>query len=1220
MSQFSQRIREKLQVKTTQSMRCQNLVLLLICATLLVGVPSMQLYAQNTMGGVAGTVKDQTGAIVTGANITLTNDATQVTQTTQSTSTGIYVFESVPVGTYTLKADAPGFKTYVDTGIQVHIQNIVTADVPLVPGSVKQQVTVTAAIPLLQAQDASLGQTISSVQVNDLPLATRNWLSLTELSAGSYSLGSPDNPGLVFANGSEPGQVDFRLNGIDDNNEVFGGYNLAPVPDAIQEFKLQDGNNSAEFGQFAGSVVNASTKSGTNQIHGDLWEYLRNELLNANSYFSKQNHVPRQKYRQNQYGGTVGGPVYIPKLYNGRNKTFFFFDYQYTGITQAAQFTQTIPTAGMRSSNFTNLQDLIAGNSGSNTDAVGRKFSHGTVLDPATTRSVAAHALDPTSGFTNPTGNTVYVRDPFYTGGSITGISDFTGRTSQLNVIPAGRIDPSAIKLLQQLPAPTVPNVLHNNYFATPPNTSTANQYDVRIDEDIRQNDIVWGVFSRSNAHSVAYQPFPGPTGEAGGAQINSNPHYELVLSYTHVFSPEMENEMTGGYDHLVGILEAPSANTLGIPAQYGIQGIPQLPGNGGLPFFNVQGFSAFGGHNYRPSLNRDTALQFMDNLMKIQGSHQLTVGFAFNHIRGNITQPGSSRGVFSFNGEYSDIPNANSGLVGTADFLLIPQASTVSNGINGLGGLSSYNGSNFASTRYFSNYYAVYAQDNWRPTPTLTLNLGIRWEYFSPYEESDGRQANLILAGGNGNSGTYYIPQKGCAVPRSASFNALMASDNIQIHCVSGLNVNQAQKDNFAPRLGFAYRFLPRVVLRGGYGIAYGAYDSVGYGNTMGTNYPFQFAIGSPGTTSQVPNLLPDGVTTATMESSFGQISLSDPTLVTGQNLYMFGKTDHYLTPMTQTVNLTVQDQFTDRDAIQVGYVGTYGRHLDTFGNHNSPTQILPPGVNPQPYAPIPNLARGSQFLESKAVSNYNSLQATYQHQFKNDLVLLANYTYAKCMSNDNGKSGLGSGYRAEWLPGFGIGPDYTLCGGDSTHLVHVSGEYALPFGRGEMFLSNTSKWMDAFIGGWQINYIYTYQSGQPFTVGCPVGTTSDFGCIANLVPGQNPYAGPHNQTQWLNPNAFAQPAKATVIGQTDFSPLGSRPQQVRGPGFYNLDSSVFKNFATGKGTSLQFRIETFNTLNNAQFGNPGQLNFTNLKNFSQITGTRNNNRLGQLALKLFF
>ena len=300
------------------------------------------------------------------------------------------------------------------------------------------------------------------------------------------------------------------------------------------------------------------------------------------------------------------------------------------------------------------------------------------------------------------------------------------------------------------------------------------------------------------------------------------------------------------------------------------------------------------------------------------------------------------------------------------------------------------------------------------------------------------------------------------------------------------------------------------------------------------------------------------------------------------------------------------------------MGYVGTLGRHLDAFGHQNAPSEILPPKVNQTNYLPFPKLGPNSEVLSTIAISDYNSLQTTYQHQFKNNLVLLANYTYGKCMADDGGE--FSNGYRAQWLPGFGIKRDYTLCFSDATHVVHVSGEYALPFGRGRSFLSDTSKWVDALIGGWYFNYIFTYQSGQPFTVGCPVGTTSDFGCNANLIPGVNPYAGPHNQTQWLNPNAFAQPPVATQIGQTDYSPLGGGPQQVRGPGFYNLDSSVFKTFTTGKGTSLEFRAETFNTLNNPQFSNPGQLNFTNLRAFSEITGTRNNPRLGQFAVKLFF
>jgi hypothetical protein len=221
--------------------------------------------------------------------------------------------------------------------------------------------------------------------------------------------------------------------------------------------------------------------------------------------------------------------------------------------------------------------------------------------------------------------------------------------------------------------------------------------------------------------------------------------------------------------------------------------------------------------------------------------------------------------------------------------------------------------------------------------------------------------------------------------------------------------------------------------------------------------------------------------------------------------------------------------------------------------------------------------------------------------------------------MSNDGGN--ISNGFRAQWLPGFGIGPDYSLCTNDATHVVHVSGEYALPFGRGRQFLSGINRLADNVVGGWELNFIYTFQTGQPFNVGCPTSTTSDFGCDANLVKGQDPYAGGKSQKQWLNASAFAQPPAATAIGLSDLSPLGGEPEQVRGPAFYNLDSSLFKDFKIVAETSLQFRLEMFNTLNHPQFSNPanGQLNFTT-SGFSKITADRNGYRIGQLALKLFF
>ncbi len=1200
---------------------------------------------QDAAGGLAGTVKDPSGAVIKDAIITLTNEATNVTQTTRSTSSGTYVFEGVPVGSYTLKADAHGFKAYVLTGLDIHVQSVITADISLQLGSVNQAVTVTSTAPLLQAQDASLGQTVPEASVNDLPLQARNWFSLAQISAGALAPtgSSPDNATQLWANGVSQVQVDYRLNGIDDNEEVFGGVSVAPVPDAIQEFKLQEGNNSAEFGQFTGSVVNAVVKSGSNQIKGDLWEYLRNEDLNANDYFNKQNDKARQEYRQNQFGGTVGGPVVLPKLYNGLNKTFFFFDYQRTDVTQQAAFSAfTVPTNGMRNSNYANLQDLIngnpdgvTGNAGTNTDGLGRVFPHGTVLDPATTRAVAGRAIDPISGLTNATSSTIYVRDPFYNcsasggcnpanygpGGPLSGITDFTKvPVSSLNVIPQSRIDQNSIALLKLLPAPTNAGLLLNNYYTVPPAPQYINQYDLRLDENLSPKDLLWGVFSRSHQNISAYQPFPGIAGGALNINpIDDEPHYELALNYTHVFSPTLENDVTGGYDHAIHDLSMPTANDLGLPAQYGIQGIPQTPGNGGLPTIDYSGYTSFGGRRYMPTIQTTTGLEFFDNLMKIHGKHEFRTGFELNHIRGNELQPAYTKGEFGFTGEYSDIPNKNSSELGISDMLLAPGATLVSGGISNLGGLSTYSGSNWAGSKYFADYYAAYVQDNWRVTPTLTVNLGLRWEYSSPYGDSDGSQANFQETGGDGASGTYYMTQKGCAVARSAAFNASLAGYNIQIDCLSGVRVNKGQLSNFAPRTGFAWRVRPNLVLRAGYGISYGAFASVGYGSTMGTNYPFQYLISNPSLTSQTPDLLPNNQV-ATLETTFGAINLQDPSTVTGSGLSLYGKQYDYKTPLIQSANLTVQYQFTSRDSIQAGYVGSLGRNEDSYGSQNSPQVILPPGTNQTNYRPFPSFSVNMQNVATNALSNYHSLQTIYQHQFKDNLVLLANYTYSKCMASGTSNGEEVEGYRAQWLPGFGIGPDYSLCKNDTTHVVHVSGEYGLPFGRNRQFLSGANRLVDALAGGWNLNYIYTYQSGQPFNIACPTATTADFGCNANTVASQNLYAGPHNLTQWLNPSAFAEPPAATAIGQQDFSPLGGKAEQVRGPGFYNLDASVFKNFTTGGETSLQFRLETFNTLNHPQFNNPGQLNFTNLTNFSEITGDRNGYRIGQLAMKFFF
>jgi len=482
------------------------------------------------------------GAVVPGAQITLTNTATHIVETSKSTSTGSYSFNGVRPGTYTLKGEAPGFKVFETTGLDVHIQDTVTLDISLSAGSVSQHVEVTAAAPLLQAQSGEVGQTISGEAVNDLPLQTRDWASLSQLSAGVTTAPSGQPSGdsgsstsaYFVANGANIWQNDFRLNGINDNIEMYGGSSvlsnatITPPPDALAEFKLQTANYSAEFGHSTGAVVNATTKSGTNGFHGDIWEYVRNDAFNANPFFNKVNHVARPEYRQNIFGGTVGGPII-------RDKTFFFFSYQGQRFVLPSPVTSTVPTANMVNSGFTNLQDLITGNSGTGTDIENRIFPHGTVLDPATTRAVTANVIDPVTGLTPSA--TGYVRDPFYTG-NIAGMTNFVGQTANLNIIPAGRLDPNAVKLLGVYPAQTVPNLLNNNYFYDPKQYRNIDTYDIRIDEHINASNYLSGTFDRTTFAWSVPANLPGlAVGETGGRN-DSFPAYAFAVSYTHILRP----------------------------------------------------------------------------------------------------------------------------------------------------------------------------------------------------------------------------------------------------------------------------------------------------------------------------------------------------------------------------------------------------------------------------------------------------------------------------------------------------------------------------------------------------------------------------------------------------------------------------------------------------------------------------------------------------------
>ena len=1205
-----------------------------LLAFLLVAGLCMPLYAQVDTGSLTGTVTDSTGARLPHATIALTNLKTGVVTSALTTSTGTYVFGALSPATYSLKATSAGFEADFIPEVKINVQQTPTIDIVLTPGAVTEQVTVTTAAPLLQAQTAEVGQTIEEAAVNDLPLNGRDWTSLGQLSAGVTTIqGGNASNSLYAVNGTDYNNNDFRLNGVDDNAAPLIGYQergiyggnaaIIPPPDAIEEFKIQSGDFDAEFGRATGGVVNAVIKSGGNKLHGDLWEYIRNNDFDANDYFSKQSKLPIPEYRQNQFGVTVGGPIFIPKVYNkARNKTFFFFDYQGTRIVSPKSDTSTVPTDGMVSSGFTNLSDLISYNSGTRTDSLNRKFPLGTVFDPTTVRTVGAGDVDPVSGLQNTTANAVVVSDPFFNGGSIGLITDFTGLTANLNQLPGNRLDPNAVKLLGVYPAATTKNAYANNYYQNAKETQKIDQYDIRIDENISSKDVLFGVFS--NTKFLEFVP-PSLPGIANGQQYAvgnlNNPAYSIVAGYTHVFTPTLTNEFRFGFSHQSENEAAAESNTVGIPEQFGIQGVPQLPGNGGLPTINIGSLTGIGIGGWMPTLAYAHTLQLTDNVTKVYGKHTFKAGFEWQHIPNSIFQPALPRGDFTYSGQFSAIPGQSTGLTGISDLLLLPAKSQVG-GTDYVGGVTGFDVTNYSWTYTQRDYTGIYLQDNWQLSQKLTMNLGLRWDYFSPYSDQSDHLANFVPNNGNGPNGTYYIPKSSCSTPVSASFTALLAKDGISTSCIANHGLSNAQHTNFAPRVGFAYRVTPKFVVRAGYGIAYGAFASIGYGGTLGTNYPFQFTewLSSPGTSSPLLTL---GGDTTTMENAFTGLDVEDATKLNASGLGISGKVFNYMTPYTETYNLTLQYQLDRSDAIQAGFVGNAGRHLDATGSTvNSVSKIVPPGIGASiyDYIPFPDFAPNDTFDTTNGASSYNSLQVVYSRELAAGLSVSANYTYSRCMMNSaQFQSGPG-GYRAQWLPGFGEKQDWQICPTDATQVLHASGQYNVPVGRGQKLLGTMNRATDLILGGWAANYLVTTQSGHPLTIGCPIATTAFFGCNANVVKGENLYAGGRKVTQWLNPDAFANPAVATTIGQTDASVLGGKAEQARGPNYTDVDASMFKKFTITEHTYLQFRAEAFNLFNHAQFANPGNLDFTNKTSFSTITGLVSNPRLLQFALKLYY
>ncbi len=1178
-------------------------------------------FAQVDTGSVLGTIKDSTGGLLPGATVTLTNDDTGANATIAAGSTGEYEFTPVKIGHYTVSAELKGFERTVHKNVTVAVQQRVLVDFVLAPGQTTQTVEVTGAPPTLQTQDASVGQVVTAQSINQLPLNGRNFTFLAQLAAG-VTQGQEDTRGLgasgsFSANGLRPAQNNYLLDGIDNNANLVDflngtAYAVRPPVDAIQEFKVQTGDYSAEVGRSAGAVLNATIKSGTNQFHGNAWEFLRNDKLDAANFFENSGGIPKGEYRQNQFGFTVGGPI-------KKNKLFFFGDYEGTRIRQAIPSVNTVPTALERASDYTNLSELLT-QGGTRTDVLGRTTALGQVFDPSTTREVDCGVADSVSALTvacgggMTTGSFVgYVREPF------------AG-----NILPASRLDPNAIKLLNLYPAPNNSG-LFNNYAANPILRNNVNQFDVRGDYNINEKDSVFARVSYSNNPELIPGPFPGIADGGSFADGDQTAiSYNNVLSETHSFSPNLVNEARLGFNRIESTRVQPNGTTYGIPAQFGIQGVPQVNSNGGLGSLFIAGLTTLGSNQYLPSLEYSNTYQFTDNLSKQFGRHSLKIGFEYQQLRFSILQPPSGRGTWSFSGVYTEVPETSGGNTGLAQMLLTPTPGTVAGAPNYVGGADNISASNIANTDQKRSYYGTYIQDDFHVTQKLTLNLGLRWEYFGQLIERYGAQSNFLPSGTSAPS-EFLIPNRRCNTPLSPDFYAAAQSDNISIVCSGTPGLGVSQLTNFSPRVGFAYQIGSKLVARGGYGIFYGGFEN----STVETyvDFPFQFSLSYPNITPNAPITFPNGAL-GTLETGLSAIPLT-PAAVEPAGVSFTGEDYHTKTPYTQSYNFTLQYQLTGNDSVQAGFVGNTVRHLGVYTNGNSPTQILPPGLDEFNYTRYPDFQTGFTDTSFAGDSYYNSLQLNYERRLSAGLAVLANFTWSKCRTDaPDVLNATAINYRAPLLAGFGIQGDYGLCDFDVPKALHFSGAYDFPVGHGRRYLRNSSKVVDAFIGGWSSNWILTLQDGQPGTVPCIISTTTGFGCNALLVQGQSATAGPHNVNQWLNPNAFTSPPVATGVGQADYSPLGGAPSQYLGPGYHRLDFSLFKSFLISEQRRFEVRAEFFNLTNTPNFsppgfsGNgvvaaPGALDYTSPTTFGRITSTRdgqNDQREIQFALKFYF
>ncbi len=1142
-------------------------------------------WAQKDTGSIVGTVKDPSGAVVANAKISVTDIERDQTFTTSTDSNGEYVASPLRVGKYTVTAELGGFKKAFSTSVDLDVQQRIAINITLQVGQINESVEVSGAAALLETETSELGQVVDSRQASNLPLNGRNFAQLALLSTGT----APSEPGArdeksfgFSAGGARSLQNNFLLDGVDNNSNLPDLLNetnfvIQPPIDALQEFKVQSNAYSAEFGRGNGAIINAVIKSGKNTVHGSLWEFLRNDKLDARNYFDDPT-KPTPPYKQNQFGGTIGGPVYLPHIYDGRNRTFFFADYEGLRIRQAQTQSAFIPSLAWRQGDFSNLIDYT---STTGVDCNGVATYAGEIFD--------ARLAQANCGV------------PF----------QYNSAGQPLNIIPTapvtaggGFLDPLALRLAALYPLPNVANNPSINYLANPVLKESRSNFDVRVDQKFSDRDNSFFRFSFENQPSSIPGTFNG-LADGGGffSGIEDNSYRSFATSWTHLFTPRVINEIRLGYNRINSHRFQLNADT-DVSGQIGFPGVPFVAGIGGLPQLTFNDVSTLGSPTYLPSKELQNSYTLSENLTWVKGRGTWKYGTEIRREEFTIFQPASPRGNLGFDSTLTDNPAVpGTGGTGFASFMA---------GLTNGGGIN-----NLHNVDYFRTTYAFYGQDDWKITPSLMLNLGLRYEVFLPVTERHDQLGTFDLT--NPSTPTIIVP-KG----QNAQLTPTIASE-VQISRTGSRGLVNKDLNNFAPRIGLAYQFQEHTVLRTGYGIFYGGQENGPYSNpSPGFNPPF-FVTQSFTTPcgASSANLSPGQLNCSVQQipflaNGFPTNSLTDP------NSPLFFSVDQHLrTPYMQQWHLSIERQLRGDGVFEITYAGSKGTKLYTFFNGNQALPSPDPNAPTAPRRPVPLIDASIDRFRSTGASSYNSLQAHYEKRFSHGLQFLASYTWAHSIDNASnanlGPTQNNSDFRDFRHPEREFGSsDF-----DIRHRFVTSFLYELPFGHGKAFVGNASGALDQIVGGWQIASIFTLSTGNYFTVldSNANFSNSDGGAGgASQRPDQvgDPHGHPCIPGTFFNTCAYADPAEGS------FGNVGRNT--VEGPGYKTWDFSLFKNFNAGERARVEFRAEFFNVLNhtNFLFSKTGPQNSNNstilgTPQFGFLTAARDPRQI-QFALKLSF